>query len=70
MKMIFSPSTGAYKQVGGFKAIFDIFPKNGAVLEHHGFVIDNAWCNELIAYSCIDGGHVMFYYTKLFRAKT
>jgi hypothetical protein len=24
--MIFSPSTGAYKQVGGFKAIFDIFP--------------------------------------------
>jgi regulator of sigma E protease len=25
-KMIFSPSTGAYKQVGGFKAIFDIFP--------------------------------------------
>jgi hypothetical protein len=23
--MIFSPSTGAYKQVGGFKAIFDIF---------------------------------------------
>jgi regulator of sigma E protease len=26
LKMIFSPSTGAYKQVGGFKAIFDIFP--------------------------------------------
>jgi regulator of sigma E protease len=27
--MIFSPSTGAYKQVGGFKAIFDIFPRLG-----------------------------------------
>jgi regulator of sigma E protease len=24
LKLIFSPSTGAYKQVGGFKAIFDI----------------------------------------------
>jgi regulator of sigma E protease len=29
LKMIFSPSTGAYKQVGGFKAIFDIFPSMG-----------------------------------------
>jgi regulator of sigma E protease len=29
LKMIFSPSTGAYKQ-RGFKAIFDIFPKHGA----------------------------------------
>ncbi|MDZ4328963.1 MAG: RIP metalloprotease RseP, partial [Flavobacterium sp.] len=28
LKMIFSPSTGAYKQVGGFKAIFDIFPNS------------------------------------------
>jgi hypothetical protein len=46
--MIFSPSTGAYKQVGGFKAIFDIFQKHGAgsFLEHYGFIIDNAWCNE------------------------
>ena len=26
LKLIFSPSTGAYKGVGGFKAIFDIFP--------------------------------------------
>jgi hypothetical protein len=35
--MIFSPSTGAYKQVGGFKAIFDIFPRLGLgnILENH-----------------------------------
>ena len=26
LKLIFSPSTGAYKGVGGFKALFDIFP--------------------------------------------
>ena len=25
-KAIFTPSTGAYKGVGGFKAIYDIFP--------------------------------------------
>jgi regulator of sigma E protease len=63
--MIFSPSTGAYKQVGGFKAIFDIFQYLGwHFLEHH-FIIDNAWCNELII-PALDGGHVMFfYYTKL-----
>ena len=27
LKLIFSPSTGAYKGVGGFKAIMDIFPE-------------------------------------------
>ncbi len=30
LKLIFSPSTGAYKGVGGFKAIFDIFRTLGA----------------------------------------
>jgi regulator of sigma E protease len=41
LKMIFSPSTGAYKQVGGFKAIFDIFPSMelGTFLDHHGIII-------------------------------
>jgi regulator of sigma E protease len=37
--MIFSPSTGAYKQVGGFIA-FDIFPYwSWETLEDHGFAI-------------------------------
>jgi hypothetical protein len=50
LKMIFSPSTGAYKQVGGFKAIFDIFPRMelGTFLDHHGIIIHNAWGYELI----------------------
>jgi regulator of sigma E protease len=61
--MIFSPSTGAYKQVGGFKAIFDIFPSGtGTFLDHHGIIIHNAW-GYVIAYPALDGGHV-FYYTK------
>ncbi len=63
LKMIFSPSTGAYKGVGGFKAIFDIFP--------------NTWSWEvfwtitallsimlgvmnLLPIPALDGGHVMF----------
>jgi hypothetical protein len=50
LKMIFSPSTGAYKQVGGFKAIFDIFQVLGAgnVLDYHSFIINYAWSNEPI----------------------
>jgi regulator of sigma E protease len=50
LKMIFSPSTGAYKQVGGFKAIFDIFPSMelGTFLDHHGIIIDNAWVMNLL----------------------
>jgi regulator of sigma E protease len=48
--MIFSPSTGAYKQVGGFKAIFDIFPSTWSweVLDYHSFIINYAWSNEPI----------------------
>jgi hypothetical protein len=40
--MIFSPSTGAYKQVGGF--VFDIFQVLGAgnVLDYHSFIINYA----------------------------
>ena len=63
LKAIFNPSTGAYKGVGGFKAIFDIFP--------------NTWSWEvfwtitallsimlgvmnLLPIPALDGGHVMF----------
>jgi hypothetical protein len=33
----------------GFKAIliFSKLMELGSFLEHYGFVIDNAWCNEL-----------------------
>jgi regulator of sigma E protease len=47
---VFRAPTGAYKQVGGFKAIFDIFPLIlvSEVSEHYRFVIDYVWCNELL----------------------
>jgi regulator of sigma E protease len=34
----------------------------------NGFVIDNGVMN-LLPIPALDGGHVMFYYTKLFQAK-
>lgn len=63
LKMIFNPDTGAYKQVGGFAAIYNIFP--------------NTWSWEvfwtitallsimlgvmnLLPIPALDGGHVMF----------
>ncbi|MBP2283688.1 regulator of sigma E protease [Flavobacterium sp. CG_23.5] len=63
LKMIFSPSTGAYKQVGGFKAIFDIFPSYWswetfwsitAILSIMLGVMN------LLPIPALDGGHVMF----------
>ena len=63
LKMIFSPSTGAYKQVGGFKAIFDIFPSTWswetfwsitAILSIMLGVMN------LLPIPALDGGHVIF----------
>jgi regulator of sigma E protease len=53
--MIFSPSTGAYKQVGGFKAIFDIFRVLGAETFWNSRHIDYAGCNELMPIPALDG---------------
>ena len=63
LQMIFNPSTGAYKGVGGFKAIFDIFPASWswevfwsitALLSIMlGFM-------NLLPIPAVDGGHVMF----------
>jgi regulator of sigma E protease len=63
LKAIFNPKTGAYKGVGGFKAIFDIFP------EHWSW--ENFWritallsimlgVMNLLPIPALDGGHVMF----------
>jgi regulator of sigma E protease len=63
LKMIFSPSTGAYKQVGGFKAIFDIFPKSWS---WEVFWTITALLSimlgvmNLLPIPALDGGHVMF----------
>jgi regulator of sigma E protease len=71
IKMIFSPSTGAYKQVGGFKAIFDIFRVHGAGKHSGESLLYYQLClgDELITYSSTDGGHVMFCYTKSYLVK-
>ena len=63
LKLIVSPSTGAYKGVGGFKAIFDIFP---ASWNWRAFWILTAFLSimlgvlNLLPIPALDGGHVVF----------
>ena len=63
LKLIFSPRTGAYKGVGGFKAIFDIFP---STWNWEGFWEITALLSimlgvlNLLPIPALDGGHVMF----------
>jgi regulator of sigma E protease len=63
LKMIFSPSTGAYKSVGGFKAIFDIFPSTWN-WEHFWTITAllsiMLGVMNLLPIPALDGGHVMF----------
>ncbi|SDB62804.1 regulator of sigma E protease [Flavobacteriaceae bacterium MAR_2010_188] len=60
---IVNPSTGAYKGVGGFKAIFDIFP---ATWSWQAFWALTAFLSIMLAVlnllpiPALDGGHVMF----------
>lgn len=63
LKMIANPETGAYKGVGGFKAIYDIFPQTWswesfwsitAILSIMLGVMN------LLPIPALDGGHVMF----------
>jgi regulator of sigma E protease len=63
LKAIFNPETGAYKGVGGFKAIYDIFPQfwswevfwNITALLSIMLGVMN-----LLPIPALDGGHVMF----------
>ena len=63
VKAIFTPSTGAYKGVGGFKAIYDIFP---AFWSWEVFWSITAFLSimlgvlNLLPIPALDGGHVMF----------
>jgi regulator of sigma E protease len=59
--MIFSPSTGAYKQVGGF-SIFDIFQvlELGNVLTITALLSIMLGVMNLLPIPALDGGHVMF----------
>lgn len=63
-KKILSPSTGAYKGLGGFKAMASIFPKNSWNWEVFWnitafFSIILAFMN-LLPIPALDGGHVLF----------
>ncbi len=63
LKMIFNPSTGAYKGVGGFKAIFDIFPKTWSWEAFWGITAILSimlGVMNLLPIPALDGGHVMF----------
>ncbi len=63
LQVIFNPDTGAYKGIGGFKAIFDIFPEEWswevfwsitAILSIMLGVMN------LLPIPALDGGHVVF----------
>lgn len=63
LKLIFSPSTGAYKGVGGFKAIFDVFPSSWSweyFWSITAFLSIMLGVLNLLPIPALDGGHVMF----------
>ncbi|SFC94141.1 RIP metalloprotease RseP [Algibacter pectinivorans] len=60
---IFTPSTGAYKGVGGFKAIYDIFPSFWSwqvFWNITAFLSIMLGVLNLLPIPALDGGHVMF----------
>ena len=63
LKMIVNPDTGAYKGVGGFKAIFDVFPNSWSWEMFWGitaFLSIMLGVMNLLPIPALDGGHVMF----------
>lgn len=60
---IFSPKTGAYKGLGGFKAIYDVFPEFWswyAFWKLTAFLSIMLAILNLLPIPALDGGHVMF----------
>ncbi|WP_405574847.1 RIP metalloprotease RseP [Winogradskyella sp. Asnod2-B02-A] len=63
LKAIFNPSTGAYKGLGGFKAIYDQFPSAWSWPYFWGltaFLSIMLAILNLLPIPALDGGHVMF----------
>ena len=63
LKMIFNPDTGAYKQVGGFAAIYNIFPNSWSWEVCWGITALLSimlGVMNLLPIPALDGGHVMF----------
>ena len=63
LKMIFNPETKAYKQVGGFAAIFNIFPSTWsweAFWNITALLSIMLGVMNLLPIPALDGGHVLF----------
>ena len=63
LQKIFNPNTGAYKGVGGFKAIFDIFPEQWSwqtFWSITALLSIMLGVMNLLPIPALDGGHVMF----------
>lgn len=63
LKAIFNPHTGAYKGVGGFKAIFDIFPSTWSwevFWNITALLSIMLGVMNLLPIPALDGGHVIF----------
>ncbi|MHC0439715.1 RIP metalloprotease RseP [Flavobacterium sp. 3-210] len=63
LKMIFNPETKAYKQVGGFAAIYNIFPSSWsweAFWNITAILSIMLGVMNLLPIPALDGGHVMF----------
>ena len=63
LKAIFNPSTGAYKGVGGFGAIFKVFPSSWSWQAFWGitaFLSIMLGVMNLLPIPALDGGHVIF----------
>ena len=63
LKAIFNPETGAYKGVGGFKAIFDIFPSSWSwevFWNITALLSIMLGVMNLLPIPALDGGHVLF----------
>ena len=63
LKKIFTPSTGAIKGLGGFKAIYDIFPDQWSwevFWNLTAFLSIMLGVLNLLPIPALDGGHVMF----------
>ncbi|WP_299393331.1 RIP metalloprotease RseP [uncultured Gelidibacter sp.] len=73
LKLIFSPSTGAYKGVGGFKAIFDVFPDMWSwevFWSITAFLSIMLGVLNLLPIPALDGGHVMFLLYEMISGRT
>ena len=63
LQIIFNPETGAYKGIGGFKAIFDIFPTQWSweyFWSITAMLSIMLGVMNLLPIPALDGGHVVF----------